>query len=244
VRLRGEPLPAPVGDVRSWWRFTIEDTGIGIEPEAAKQLFQRFVQADSSTTRNFGGSGLGLAISKHLVELMGGRIDAFSMPGTGSRFWFELPFDAAINEAEAAPSTNLRAANSQLSGLKVLVVEDNILNQMVIKALLTRLGAVVTVVDNGEIAVRQVQCERFDVALMDCMMPVMDGYEATRRIRAWEHEQAGMVALPIIALTANALASDREVCLAAGMTDYLTKPIASATLEQILMRYAPARVTA
>ena len=237
VRLSAERLPSPQADPRSWWRFSVEDTGAGIAPEVVDKLFQRFVQADASTTRQFGGSGLGLAICRHLVELMGGHIHLHSVLGEGSRFWFDLPFEAAAAPRASEPSA---PGALQRSGARILVAEDNLINQHVIQGLLGYLGATVTVVDNGELAVEQIRQGRFDLVFMDCQMPVMDGFEAARRVRAWEQSEPGSRAVPIIALTANALAGDREACLAAGMNDYVTKPITRATLAKALARHLPA----
>jgi signal transduction histidine kinase/chemotaxis response regulator CheB len=235
VRLRAERMPAAADDARAWWRFTVEDTGIGIAPESMTRLFQHFVQADASTTRQFGGTGLGLAICRHLVQLMGGRIDAHSVPGEGARFWLDLPFEAAADQQEPAPPARRELPRT---GCTVLVAEDNPINQQVIERMLQHLGAVVTVADDGEAAVALVQRESFDLVFMDCLMPVMDGFEATRRIREWERGQDERCPVPIIALTANALAGDRDACLAAGMTDYLAKPISSTALAKTLSRHA------
>jgi signal transduction histidine kinase/CheY-like chemotaxis protein len=240
IRLLGHALPNPGVPAQQWCRFTVEDTGIGIAPDALDKLFQRFVQADESTTRRFGGSGLGLAICKHLVEMLGGHIQASSVPGQGSRFWFDLPFDAP-QAPRVAVAINTDAG--QASGARILVAEDNAINQLVVKSLLLRQGAQVTVVYNGLQALEQAKTGQFDLAFMDCQMPVLDGFEATRQIRMWEQGQSGQSgqsgrkALPIVALTANALAGDREACLAAGMNDYVTKPVTGAALAQMMGRY-------
>lgn len=240
VRLRGEPLASPPGDSQLWFRFTVEDTGIGMTPEVLEKLFQRFAQADVSTTRQFGGSGLGLAICRHLVEMMGGSIHASSEPGLGSTFWFDVPFGPA-ETPHTAPREEASALT--LTGMKILVAEDNSINQLVIKQLLGRLGASVTIAENGELAFELVKRKPFDVVFMDCQMPVMDGYESTRKIRAWERLQMNRRALPIIALTANAFESDRDACFAAGMDDFVTKPISAAILTQVLQRHLSAKIT-
>ena len=246
IHLRGERIAPPAGDLRHWCRFTVQDTGIGIAPQDMDKLFQRFVQAHVSTTRHFGGTGLGLAICKHLVELMAGHIHAQSTLGQGTRIWFELPFDAPL---VPQPSARVTSPTAQRTGVRVMVAEDNAINQMVAKHLLTRLGADVTVVDNGEKAVQLAQRESFDIIFMDCQMPVMDGFEATRQIRAWEKTLATRLstqpssslsngrAIPIVALTANAFAGDRDACIAAGMNDYLAKPVTSAALALALARH-------
>ncbi len=236
VRLLVDPLPAVEGDPRGWWRFTVADTGIGIAPDVIGRVFDRFSQADASTTRQYGGSGLGLAISRYLVELMGGRIQVHSVVGQGTRFWFDLPFDGA--SAPETPKPKVGPAGV-LTGARILVAEDNAVNQLVVKGLLAHLGAEVTVVDNGAQAVDQVMRGKFDLVLMDCNMPVLDGYAATRQIRDWERRDSGRPATPIIALTANALVGDREACLAAGMIDHITKPVTVAQLLSVLSRYYP-----
>jgi signal transduction histidine kinase/CheY-like chemotaxis protein len=223
-------------DTQFRMRVTISDSGIGIAPEVIGSLFQSFSQADSSTTRRFGGTGLGLAICKRLVELMGGEIGVDSRVGEGSRFWFELPFEAAPSDALPVQSRLVKtddATLTRLHGRRVLLVEDNRLNQEVATQFLRRTGLVVSVAENGRIALERLAEAQFDVVLMDCQMPVMDGYEATRLIR----DQPQYRALPIIAMTANALVGDRERSLEAGMNDHLTKPVNANALYQILLRW-------
>jgi signal transduction histidine kinase/FixJ family two-component response regulator len=238
VEFKAELIPCPQDDDAIWCRFSVQDTGIGMTPEALANLFQRFNQADASTTRRFGGSGLGLSICKHLIELMGGHIHAESQPGQGSRFWFDLPLAAALLSRPLVLA-DLAAGSlaSVAENWQVLVAEDNAINQLVIKSLLEQRGAQVTIVDNGQLALDQVQVLGFDLVFMDCQMPVMDGFEATRQIRQWERKQNVTRALPIIALTANAMASDRATCLAAGMTDFTTKPIKGEVLDQLFRTY-------
>ena len=237
VRLMVERLSPVVDDPRAWWRFTVADTGIGIAQDVIGRVFDRFSQADASTTRQYGGSGLGLTISRYLVELMGGHIQVHSVLGEGTRFWFDLPFDAA--SAPPAPKAAVGPVGA-LTGARILVAEDNAVNQLVIRGLLKHLGAEVAMVDNGALAVEQVLRDRFDLVLMDCNMPVLDGYAATRQIRDRERREPGRPALPIIALTANALVGDREACLAAGMIDHITKPVTVPQLLTVLSRYFPA----
>jgi signal transduction histidine kinase/ActR/RegA family two-component response regulator len=215
--------------------FSVSDTGIGISPESLPRLFERFTQADSSTSRRFGGSGLGLAISQRLVGLMGGTLCVSSELGRGSRFWFsvELPMASAsaviaalvIDEAERQPI--------ELQGLRVLVAEDNAVNQLLVRKMLLRLGCEVTIAANGSEAVQSWLSHNFDVVLMDCQMPEMDGVDATRHIRS---SGAKGAVVPIIALTAGALQTDREQALLAGMSDFLTKPLLAKTLELALCR--------
>jgi signal transduction histidine kinase/CheY-like chemotaxis protein/HPt (histidine-containing phosphotransfer) domain-containing protein len=233
VALRTRKLAARAGDPRIWMRFEVSDSGIGIAPDALARLFQPFVQADESTTRAFGGTGLGLVISKYLVELMGGTIGAQSATGQGSTFHFELPFGAATSAA--APSrANLPAARRIRA--RALVAEDNLVNQEIVSAMLEKLGVETTIVDNGARAVEALRSERFDLVLMDCQMPVLDGYDATVQIR---QSEAPDRRTPIIALTANAFVEDRSLCVQAGMDDYLAKPVSFATLTEVLQRWLP-----
>ncbi|MFZ5669386.1 MAG: ATP-binding protein [Pseudomonadota bacterium] len=203
-------------------RFEIVDTGVGIAPEAGADLFQRFHQADGSTTRKFGGSGLGLAISRRLAQLMGGDIGFTSTPGRGSTFWMDLAAPRAAPRTAAAG-----AIEALFEGLRVLVVEDNPTNRLIATRMLEELGAAVETADNGLRGVEAVQRAAFDLVFMDVQMPVMDGLEAARRIRA----MAGPAArTPIIAMTANALAHQIESYRAAGMTGFLAKPLSPAAL--------------
>ncbi len=208
---------------KCWVEFRIEDTGIGIAPESAPRLFQSFTQADSATTRRSGGTGLGLAISKELVEMMGGRIGFESEPGRGSTFWFSVPLAAAPG---AAPPVQTTVAESlpQAAGTEssVLLAEDNDVNRTIALRMLARAGYNSHAVGNGRLAVEAALSGRYQAVLMDVHMPELDGFEATREIRA--REAAGQH-LPIIAMTARALPGDREKCLEAGMDDYITKPV-------------------
>jgi len=207
-------------------RFEVADTGTGIEPEACLQLFDRFTQADTSTTRKFGGTGLGLAICQRLVAMMGGEIGVESEPGQGSTFWFTIllaPGDAAADYADPfRRSEPGRARFVSHRRLHVLVAEDNPTNQTIISALLEAQGHRVSLVATGLEAVAAVARHPFDAVLMDVQMPEMDGPSATREIRRIEGDG---LRLPIIAVTANAMAGDREKYLAAGMDEYVSKPI-------------------
>jgi two-component system, sensor histidine kinase and response regulator len=226
-------------------RVAIADTGMGIAVEKQARLFQNFSQADSSLSRRFGGTGLGLAISKRLVELMDGQIGFTSELGVGSTFWFALPAAAETieivddDEPEHAIEVELAPA---VHGRRVLVAEDNRVNQRLARAFLEREGCEVDVAENGAEAVYLVQTQGYDVVFMDCHMPEMDGYEATGAIREWERSHAAAAGrparLPIIALTANALRGDRDKCLEAGMDDYLGKPVKQEELRAILERWS------
>jgi len=215
-------------------RFSVRDSGIGIAPEQRGRIFDRFAQADASTTRRYGGTGLGLAICRQLVELMGGRIGVESEPGQGSRFWFTLPLEPST-EADIARESfqTLAPVPAAIGPLRVLVAEDNRINQMLVTKLLEREGHQTEVAQNGIEALAAVRRSRFDVVLMDVQMPEMDGPAATAAIRALPGP-AGRI--PIIALTANALVGDRERYLAAGMDDYVAKPLDPARLTEVLAR--------
>jgi signal transduction histidine kinase/CheY-like chemotaxis protein len=206
-------------------RLEVSDTGIGIDASAMPTLFDRFTQADSTTMRRYGGSGLGLAITREIVQLMGGTISTFSTPGLGSRFVVSVPC-RGVARADVAPPAAAAAAFGQAEvsppALRVLVAEDNDVNQILIDAVLARMGHVVHLVANGELAVEAVRRGDYDLVLMDLQMPGMDGMEATQAIRALDGPQSR---LPIIAMTANAFEEDRQACLAAGMDDYVAKPI-------------------
>jgi signal transduction histidine kinase/CheY-like chemotaxis protein len=214
-------------------RFEVRDTGIGIAPEHLSAVFDAFTQADATSTRRHGGSGLGLAIAKELADLMGGRIGVNSRPGEGSTFWLDIALRPADGAPEAPPS---QPADDSGLAARVLLAEDDAINQMVVEAMLTKLGCTVDVANDGGAARAAAARARYDMILMDCHMPVMDGFETTRRIRHDEH-QRGDARTPIVALTADALAGDRERCLEAGMDDYMTKPVSSAMLATAVERW-------
>ena len=215
--------------------FAVTDTGIGLTHEQARRLFQPFQQADASTTRKFGGSGLGLVIAKSLAELMDGTIGVTSEFGAGSTFWFT----SRLGKSAVANGAALRVLDDPVRGLeglhgaRVLLVEDSKLNQLVAIGLMGDAKLTIEVADNGEIGVQMVQARQYDLVLMDMQMPVMDGIEATKAIRSIRRLER----LPIVAMTANALSSDRERCLAAGMNDHIAKPIDPDTFFRVLRQW-------
>jgi PAS domain S-box-containing protein len=215
-------------------RVDVVDTGIGISPERRAALFEPFVQGDTSTTRRYGGSGLGLAICRQVVGLMGGEIGVESCPDKGSRFWFTIPLHV-VQDDEPVPSPVAAAPDARLAvgTRRVLVVEDNAVNRKVAVAYLDKLGYVTDIAVDGCEALDAMSTTNYDVVLMDCQMPRMDGYEASLAVRAREHDRH----TPIVAMTASAMASDRERCLAAGMDDYLSKPLNRELLAATLQRW-------
>ncbi|MFO0627693.1 MAG: ATP-binding protein [Polyangiales bacterium] len=238
---RGEVVLSAHGGDDDLVRIVVRDTGIGMSPEVLGRLFEPFSQADHSFARRYGGTGLGLAISSRLAQLMGGRLTATSEAGVGSTFTLELPLPrcaAAVAPRETrlpapAPRPSLRVTPARG---RVLGAEDNEVNRKLLQRFLQRLGFEAVLVNDGAAAVEAVAREDFDAVLMDCQMPEVDGFEATARIRLREGPEARV---PIIALTANAMQGDRERCLAAGMDDYLTKPLRMHELEAMLVRWIP-----
>jgi PAS domain S-box-containing protein len=219
-------------------RFHVVDTGPGIDPTASATLFEKFTQADESITRRFGGTGLGLAISRELVELMGGTIDLESTPGRGSDFWFCLPLlPAPALSAEGAKDIAAGVLAQAGGTRRVLVAEDNGINQLIVSTLLRRAGYAVDTVENGSEAVAAVERAAYDLVLMDVHMPVTTGLQAVQQIRAMPSSRAR---LPIIALTAHAMQGAREDYLAAGFDDYLSKPFTPAGLLAVIRRWADA----
>lgn len=217
--------------------FQVTDTGIGISKELRDVIFDKFTQADGSSKRMYGGTGLGLAISKKLVELMGGKIGVISSVGGGSSFYFSLPLK--IDEHPTLKEmTDTEPLTTPRQGIRALLVEDNAVNQKVAGTMLRKLGCEVDSAGNGQDALQCIQKKTYDIVFMDCQMPVMDGFEATRRIR----RMAGRYCrIPIIALTAHAMKEDRRKCLADGMSDYLSKPVSQVELADIITKYCPSQ---
>jgi signal transduction histidine kinase/CheY-like chemotaxis protein len=224
-------------------RFEVRDTGIGIPEERQRQVFEAFRQADGTTTRRFGGTGLGLTISKRLVELMGGEIGLSSWPGRGALFWFTLnlpalpaPAGERVTVGAASATTALDSGSGESLSGRVLLAEDNPVNQELALAMLEGLGLHVDLASDGREAVRVLERAHYDLVLMDCQMPVMDGFQATAEIRKRERAD-GSRHLPVLALTANAMEGDLERCLSAGMDDYLAKPFTRKGLQALLRRW-------
>ncbi len=227
----------PAGEDGAEVSIRVRDSGIGIDDEAIERLFNPFSQADVSTTREYGGTGLGLTICRQLAELMGGEVGATSRLGAGSTFWLRLPFPLATGESgddagDVETPADVGAALRDLR-LEVLVAEDNRVNQAVIKALLGRVGLQVDIASDGVQAVAAAEAKSYDIILMDMQMPRMDGIEATQHIRQhtdWRAE------VPIVAVTANAMAGERERLLTLGLDDYVTKPLEERDLFACILR--------
>ncbi|MDP1524376.1 MAG: ATP-binding protein [Rhodocyclaceae bacterium] len=224
IVLAGKEVDVDAEAGQALLEFSVTDTGCGIPPDKLPRLFQSFSQVDDSPTRAHGGTGLGLSIVDRLARLMGGEVGVDSTPGQGSRFWFRIRAEALATGSETRQQERHRAIDPPRN-IRVLLVEDNPTNRMVIEAMLTKNGIGVDSVENGEQAVAAItNGARPDLVLMDCQMPVMDGHAATRHIRALERDK-GWPRLPIVALTAGTFAEEKEACLASGMDDFLAKPV-------------------
>jgi CheY-like chemotaxis protein len=234
-------------DAAATVRIAVTDSGIGVDPVALDTMFEPFTQADSSTTRKYGGTGLGLAIARELTDLMGGTIGAESDPGHGSTFWFEVEMPVAAAPADAAPSGSPKAATAKRTpGTAatplgpdtplVLVAEDTPVNQIVAIRALQRCGCRAQAVNDGYEALEALLTQRYDAILMDCQMPEMDGYQTTGELR---RREVGGRRTPVIAMTAHAMKGDLEKCLAAGMDDYVSKPLRHQALAEVLERWLP-----
>lgn len=210
-------------------RVSVRDTGVGILPEQQQLIFEKFTQADLSTTRKFGGTGLGLSISKQLIEMMGGRIGVHSEPDAGTTFYFVITLPVSVH----CDAGNASAPVPHKFSGRVLLAEDNPVNQLVARKILSGLGFDVEVVENGYLAVEKLRVEPFDLVMLDCQMPVMDGYTAAREIRKLT-APAGEV--PVVAMTAHAMTGDREKCLEAGMSEYISKPVKKEELVKVIAR--------
>jgi signal transduction histidine kinase/CheY-like chemotaxis protein len=242
ITLRVEPDPARTAP--GALHFSVRDTGIGIPADRVSTIFESFTQADASTTRKYGGTGLGLAISKKFVELMGGRIWAESLPGEGSTMHFTARFEIAEPADDSKPPVPKATASAALGNrtLRILLADDSDDNRFLVRGYLRETGCLIDEVKNGEEALEAFQRGRYDVILMDAEMPVLDGYSATRAIRAVE-EKRGTHATPILALTAHALKEARDRSMEAGCTDHLTKPITKKALLDAIGLHAPERLS-
>jgi CheY-like chemotaxis protein len=230
-------VTARAGAGSSELRFEVTDTGIGIPIEKQAQIFEAFSQVDGSITRRFGGTGLGLTICSRLIERMGGSIVVRSAAGEGSTFAFHVLAERREDIAhQEAPETR----RATLPALRILVAEDNRVNQVVVSRMLERDGHTVAIAADGQQAVEMCSSGAFDLVLMDVHMPVLDGFQATARIR--ERERAKGIRMPLIALTANAMNGDRERCLGAGMDGYLSKPVSRDELLDAIAKFVPSNI--
>lgn len=232
-------LPSTDDAIRT--RLSVRDTGLGMTAEQQERIFKAFTQADDTTTRRFGGTGLGLAICQRLVHLMGGEIGVESSPGQGSAFWFTLNFGrvqgAEIQETSPKASSGPTVFDERSFRPRVLVAEDNPINQMFASECLEILGCDVDLAEDGRVALEYIAGNRYDLVFMDCHMPNLDGFETTRCIRDEEAKSGMDCPLAIIALTASATSDEREHCLAAGMNDFLSKPFSLEQLQAVLHRW-------
>lgn len=238
ISIRGTEVPGSEHQGSVTLRFSVQDTGIGIAPDKIDQLFKPFSQVDASDTRKFGGSGLGLSIVRSLAEQMGGSVGVDSVPGQGSCFWFEVKLRRHAGGHIPAPDRTEVPIDAAAASGCILLVEDNLTNRLVVEKLLLKAGYQVLIAENGAVGVEQylAHLSHIHLVLMDVQMPVMDGLQATRSIRQHEAE-AHTRRMPVVGLTANAYAEDRSACLAAGMDDFVTKPINVGQLLKVVSRY-------
>ncbi|MFZ5474898.1 MAG: ATP-binding protein [Pseudomonadota bacterium] len=237
IRLSVQPLGND--GQRDWFRFSVRDTGIGIPQAVLGRIFDAFAQADGSTSRKYGGTGLGLTICRQLAELMGGKLSVTSRVGQGSTFQLDLPL--LSTSAEVLPVAESVLPKLRFNQIRVLLAEDNPVNQRLVQYMLENLGIAVELAGNGKQAFEKLKMSGLDLVLMDCQMPEWDGMTASRAIRAWEAEQR-QPRIPIVALTANAMEGFEQACRAAGMDDYLTKPILDEGLASTIARWLPSKV--
>ncbi|PCJ84564.1 MAG: hypothetical protein COA54_13415 [Thiotrichaceae bacterium] len=217
-------------------KVSVSDTGIGISQVAQQTLFNAFTQADGSTTRKYGGTGLGLAIVSQLVEMMDGELGVESVEGEGSTFWFTASFQCSDNVADVVVES-VTSNEAVILNARILLVEDNPINQMVAQKMLEKLGLKAEQANNGVEALKLLAEQAYDLVLMDCQMPEMDGFDATREIRKQDIKAINQNALPIVAMTANVMSGDRERCLEVGMDDYIGKPVQRDQLESVLKKW-------